>query len=193
MPSTALKTHSVDPEERALIKGVFELLSSVKQSAGGSVKFVLESQSGRQKTVVVSDKLLDAMRDLTDLMQGGQQVSLFADDPEITPEKASDLLGISRPTVVQRIKKGELKAHMAGTHHRILMSDLIAFRRRELEKAEAEHEARSNAARFAIANNAIEGIHASPETEELLETWARGDIDDDELMETALRKYGPGV
>jgi hypothetical protein len=57
----------------------------------------------------------------------------------------------------------------------------------------AEYAARSNAARLATANNAIEGLHASRETEAILDSWARGEIDDDELMEVTLRKYGPGV
>jgi hypothetical protein len=57
---------------------------------------------------------------------------------------------------------------MVGAHHRILMSDLIAFRNRELEKAAADFEARSEAARFAVANTVIEGGHVLPETEELM-------------------------
>ncbi len=73
------------------------------------------------------------------------------------------------------------------------MSDLIAFRSREMEKAAADFEARSDAARFAVANTAIEGGHVLPETEELLDGWTRGEIDDDELMEQALKRFGPGV
>jgi excisionase family DNA binding protein len=112
---------------------------------------------------------------------------------KVTPEQASDLLGISRPTVVQRIKRGELKAHMVGAHHRILMSSLIAFRRREIERAAADFEVRSDAVRFAVANNAIEGGQVLPETEAKLDEWARGEIDDDELIEQTLRRFGPGV
>lgn len=193
MTATSLKTHAVGPEERSAAKGVFDLLSGLVGQADGALKLVIEPSSGRNAAVVVTGTLAEAIKDLAGLMERGQQVSLFADDPEVTPEQASDLLGISRPTIVQRIRRGDLKAHMVGAHHRILMSSLIAFRRREMEKAAAERAARSSAARFAVANNAIEGGQILPETEAMLEDWADGKIDDDELMEQTLRKFGPGV
>lgn len=196
MVATSLKTHVIGPEERSSAKGILDLLLGASTAGAGSLKLVLEPSepsSGRRTAVVVPDKLVEAIRDLAGLMQGGQQVSLFADDPEVTPEQASDLLGISRPTVVQRIKRGELKASMVGAHHRILMSSLIAFRRREIERAAADFKVRSDAVRFAVANNAIEGGQVLPETEAKLDEWARGEIDDDELMEQTLRRFGPGV
>jgi Antitoxin VbhA len=73
------------------------------------------------------------------------------------------------------------------------MSDLIAFRQQEIERAEAEFEARSKAVRFAVANTVIEGGNVLPETEELMNEWARGEIDDDELIEQGLKRFGPGA
>ena len=193
MAATALKTHVVAPEERSSAKGVLGLLAEAGGGGIGEVKLVFESALGRKSAVVMPDGLLDVIRDLAGLIEGGQQVSLFADDPEVTPEQASDLLGISRPTVVQHIKRYDLKARMVGAHHRILMSDLIAFRNREMEKAAADFEARSEAARFAVANTVIEGGQVLPETEELMNEWARGEIDDDELIEQGLKRFGPGA
>lgn len=193
MTATSLKTHAVGLEERSSAKGVFDLLSGLVGQADGALKLVIEPSSGRNAAVVVRGTLAEAIKDLAGLMERGQQVSLFADDPEVTPEQASDLLGISRPTIVQRIRRGDLKAHMVGAHHRILMSSLIAFRRREMEKASAERAARSSAARFAVAKNAVEGGQVLPETEAMLNDWADGKIDDDELMGQTLRRFGPGV
>jgi excisionase family DNA binding protein len=193
MAATALKTHVVAPEERSSAKGVLDLLAQASGAGFGEIKLVFENAFGRKSAVVMPDGLVDVIKDLAGLIEGSRQVSLFADDPEVTPEQASDLLGISRPTVVQRIKRGDLKARMVGAHHRIRMSDLIAFRRREMEKETADFEARSESIRFAVANNAIEGGHVLPETERLLDEWARGELDDDDLMEEALKRFGPGV
>lgn len=193
MAATALRTHVVAPEERTSAKGLLDLLAGASMAGAGEIKLVFEPARGKKSTVVVPDALIDVIKDLVGLIQGGRQVSLFADDPEVTPEQASDVLGVSRPTVVQRIRRGDLKAHMVGAHHRIRMSDLIEFRRRELEQAAADIEARSEAARFAVANNVIEGGHVLPETEAALDQWARGEIDDDELMEQTLKRFGPGV
>ena len=61
------------------------------------------------------------------------------------------------------------------------------------QDATVEFEARSKAVRFAVANTVIEGGHVLPETEELMNEWARGDIDDHELIEEALKRFGPGA
>jgi excisionase family DNA binding protein len=193
MAATSLMTHVIAPEERSSAKGVLDLLAGANGTGAGAIKLVFEPALGRKSAVVIPDGLIELLRNLAVLIQGGRQVSLFADDPEVTPEQASDLLGISRPIVVQKIKRGDLPARMVGAHHRIRMSDLIAFRRRELEQAAAAIEARSDSVRFAVANNVIEGGNVMPETEVVLDQWARGEIDDDELMEETLRKFGPGV
>jgi Antitoxin VbhA len=46
---------------------------------------------------------------------------------------------------------------------------------------------------IAVANTVIEGGHVLPETEELMNEWARGEIDDDELIEQSLKRFGPGA
>ena len=193
MAATALKTHVVASEERSSAEGLLEFLAGATAAGAGAVKLVFEPALGRQSAVTISAGLVDVIKDLAGLVQTGRQVSLFADDPEVTPEQASDLLGMSRPVVVQRIKRGDLKGHMVGAHHRIRMSDLIAFRRREMEQAAAEVEARSDSVRFAVANTVIEGGRVLPETEASLDDWARGDIDDDKLMEQTIRRFGPGA
>ncbi|UZE51557.1 antitoxin VbhA family protein [Rhodopseudomonas sp. P2A-2r] len=53
-------------------------------------------------------------------------------------------------------------------------------------------QARSDAVRFAVTNTAIEGGQVLPETESALDEWAHGEIDDAELMEQTLRKFGKG-
>ncbi|MDD1528926.1 hypothetical protein C7U92_16375 [Bradyrhizobium sp. WBOS7] len=193
MVAAALKTHVVAPEERSSAKGLLDLLAEAGGGGIGQVKLVFEPILGRKSAVVVPEGLVDVIKDLAGLIEGSRQISLFADDPEVTPEQASDLLGISRPTVVQRIKQGDLNARMVGAHHRIRMSDLIAFRQNEAEKTKTEFEARSKAARFAVANTVIEGGHVLPETEELMNEWVRGEIDDDELIEQGLKRFGPGA
>lgn len=52
--------------------------------------------------------------------------------------------------------------------------------------APAIERTRADAVRFAIANTEIEGLHASKAAEALLNRWADGELDDDELMAAAL-------
>lgn len=47
---------------------------------------------------------------------------------QITTGQAADLLGVSRPTVVALIDKGELKASRVGTRRRLIRRDVLAYR-----------------------------------------------------------------
>jgi excisionase family DNA binding protein len=123
-------------DERVSAKQVSDLLARFN-SLGGQVRLVIEPEGEAPQTVTVDKSLAEAFRQLSALVQTGDKVSMFVDDKELSPEDASDLLGFSRPMVVQRIKCGDLKARMVGTHHRIKMSDLLVFREREAEREAA--------------------------------------------------------
>jgi excisionase family DNA binding protein len=65
-------------------------------------------------------------------------------DREISTQKAADMLKVSRPYLLNLVKKGILPCRMVGAHHRIPMDALIAYqrdqapRRRSLEALTAE-------------------------------------------------------
>lgn len=57
---------------------------------------------------------------------------------EITTTVAAAQLGVSRPTLMKMVAAGELPAHKVGSHTRLLTEDVLAFRRRRLERQRAE-------------------------------------------------------
>lgn len=190
MPAAEIKTHNVAPDDRRSANGVAELLRS---GSIESVSLVVRRPEGRAESVTLNGSLVETIRDLIGLVQTSDQVGMFSDDPELTPEQASDLLGMSRPTVVQRIKSGELPARMVGAHHRIRMSEALAFKRHEEERTSLEISARRESARFAVANTVMEGGTVLLETEALLEHWSQGEIDDEELIEQTVQRFAPGA
>lgn len=73
---------------------------------------------------VAIELLMEILRQTAD----GNAVSLTPVKPEITTQQAADLLNVSRPFVVGLIEKGTLPARMVGTHRRLLLSDVLAYK-----------------------------------------------------------------
>ena len=56
----------------------------------------------------------------------------------LTTAQAAEMLNVSRPHVVKLLDQGKLPHHMAGTHRRIKVGDLLEYRnRRDHERSDA--------------------------------------------------------
>src|SRR5271167_5235149 len=67
------------------------------------------------------------LRLLADL-RAGNSVTILQSRHELTTVEASKILGMSRQFLVQLLEKGEIPFHMVGTHRRMYVRDVIAFK-----------------------------------------------------------------
>ena len=68
--------------------------------------------------------------------QGGLRIQSIPD--ELTTTTASQMLGISRPTLMKMVKDGRIPSHRVGSHHRFRFTDIAEFRdKREEQRSEA--------------------------------------------------------
>lgn len=78
------------------------------------------------------------LKDIVRNMQLGRAIVLIPENQQLTTQRAADLLGVSRPHLIKLLESGELPYHKAGSHRRIYLRDLVAYKkRRDAERKEA--------------------------------------------------------
>ena len=99
-----------------------------KLGKGDQVEVRVRRKSGEDQVVQLPSKaaaLLEAA--LRRLLQG-ERVAVLAEDQELSPNDAADILGISRPLVVHRMDVGDLPFRYVGKHRRARLRDVLALK-----------------------------------------------------------------
>jgi excisionase family DNA binding protein len=76
----------------------------------------------------VPTALRDVLYRAAELLAGGQAVTVLADEQMFSSQAAAGLLNISRQYLVQLVDAGELAAVKVGTHRRLRLADVEAFK-----------------------------------------------------------------
>ncbi len=100
-------------------------------------------------SVDVPGSARDAFLRLVDVLESSAEAVVLPSDTVISTQKAADLLGVSRMTVVRLIDRGELAAEGGGVHRRIAVSKLARY--------QADRAARRRAALRGLAQEIDEG------------------------------------
>ncbi len=70
-------------------------------------------------------------------LKAGNGVTVIPMHAELTTVEAAELLNVSRPYLIKQLQAGELPYHMVGTHRRLRLADVLAYRDRMDQEAEA--------------------------------------------------------
>lgn len=104
-------------------KQVLELYQKIQRS-----RAKLVGPDGRTQNLPVSlyEFLVKLIADLCE----GKSVAIVQNDAQLTTVEAARMLGVSRQFLIKLLERGEIPHHMVGTHRRIYVRDLLAYKAR---------------------------------------------------------------
>lgn len=104
----------------------------------------LDSSSLNQVTLLVEGRAttmppaaVDGLRRVVANLAQEAAVAILPYGVELTTQAAADLLGISRPRLIQILDDSQIPYRREGTHRRLRLDDVLAYRQVRSERVEA--------------------------------------------------------
>jgi excisionase family DNA binding protein len=83
---------------------------------------------GGEPAIELPDVIYELLLRILEGMQQGKAISIVPVLQDLTTQQAASLLGVSRPFFVKLLESGKLPFHLTGTHRRIYLKDLMAYK-----------------------------------------------------------------
>ena len=91
---------------------------------------------GDDQEIALPVAAVELIREALTLERDGKGFLLLEEDAEVSPEKAAEMLRVSRPTLLKKLDGGEIPFHYVGSHRRIAVADVLAYRHTQKERAQ---------------------------------------------------------
>ena len=118
---------TIFPPEDNVLRQLEEFIESVP---------VAELKSPEGRSTPLPHEVYEVLRDVVEAMSRGQAITVAPHDQTLTTQEAADLLGVSRPTLVKFLERGEIPYTKPGRHRRVRLADVLSFRQQAREAAE---------------------------------------------------------
>lgn len=137
-------TYVPDADQGQAIADFVRVLHQGGLNAPGERPALVDADGERLE---LPDEIFAVLRQVAEALAAGMGVTVAPLHARLTTQQAADYLGISRPTMVRILERGEIPMERPGRHRYVRLEDLVEFqaqaqqqRRRALDEMIVEAE-----------------------------------------------------
>lgn len=97
------------------------------------VELRVRSGGNREESVSIPAAAVPLLETMLSEMAKGNALTVLPVHEEVTTQEAADLLNVSRPFLVRLLDEGKLPSRKVGTHRRVRLQDVLAYKRELFE------------------------------------------------------------
>jgi excisionase family DNA binding protein len=93
--------------------------------------------SGQDESLELPSTAVSLLLEVLEAMSAGQSVTVVSEEAELTTVEAASVLNVSRPFLIKLLEDGQIPYRKVGTHRRIRLNDVLAYRAEDDKAREA--------------------------------------------------------
>ncbi|RVU41449.1 DNA-binding protein [Lujinxingia sediminis] len=114
-------------EQRDRVAALLELLTHVDENLQEPATYQLVSPSG--EVIDLPESVFLLLERIIEVLASGDAITVVPVGKELTTQQAANILNVSRQYLVRLLNDGRIPFRKIGTHRRVRMEDLLAYKR----------------------------------------------------------------
>jgi len=126
-------------DQRESVAALMHLLKHVAPEQPEEAAYKLVSPTG--EVIELPESVFFLLERIIEVLARGDAITVVPVGKELTTQQAANILNVSRQYLVRLLDDGRIPCRKTGTHRRVRMEDLLAYKRqRDLERREGLRE-----------------------------------------------------
>ena len=126
VPTTPIAALPAESGEFELVRSALRRQRGKAAGKRGAASFTLLLPDGTRATIPMT--ALKLFTHVVEVLASGNAVTLVPMGKELTTQQAAGLLNVSRQYVVRLLNEGAIPHHKLGTHRRLRIEDVLAYK-----------------------------------------------------------------